>query len=90
MKIEICAPPPTPQPPNTHPCFSVKLPAVWGHRAFFIMMANIESSVSLEEENSNSLTLTTISEAKKLDANLSKPENAAIARKSKRTKILIS
>ena len=59
-------------------------------RAFFIMMANIESSVSLEEENSNSLTLTTISEAKKLDANLSKPENAAIARKPKRTKILIS
>ena len=54
------------------------------------MMANIESSVSLEEENSNSLTLTTISEAKKLDANLSKPENAAIARKPKRTKILIS
>ena len=54
------------------------------------MMANIESSVSLEKENSNSLTLTTISEAKKLDANLSKPENAAIARKPKRTKILIS
>ena len=54
------------------------------------MMANIESSVSLEEENSNSLTLTTISEAKKLDANLSKPENAAIARKPKRTKIWIS
>ena len=45
------------------------------------MMANIESSVSfIEEENSNSLTLTTISEAKKLEANLSKPENAAIAR----------
>ena len=54
------------------------------------MMANIESSVSLGEENSNSLTLTTISEAKKLDANPSKPENAAIARKPKRTKILIS
>ena len=58
--------------------------------AFFKMMASIESSVSLEKENSNSLTLTTISEAKKLDANLSKPENAAIARKPKRTKILIS
>ena len=54
------------------------------------MTANTESSVSLEEENSNSLTLTTISEAKKLDANPSKPENAAIARKPKRTKILIS
>ena len=54
------------------------------------MMANIESSVSLEQENSNSLTLTTISEAKKLDANLSKPEKAAIARKPKRTKILVS
>ena len=55
------------------------------------MMANIEPSVSLEEQNSSSLTLiTTISEAKKLDANLSKPENAAIARKPKRTKILIS
>ena len=44
-------------------------------RAFFIMMANIESSVSLEGENSNSLTLATISEAKKLDSNLSKLEN---------------
>ena len=45
------------------------------------MTTNIEFSVSLEEENSHSLTLTTISEAKKLDANLSKPENAAIARR---------
>ena len=54
------------------------------------MTANIESSVTLEEENSNFLTLTTISEAKgELEANLSKPENAAIARKPKRTKTLI-
>ena len=77
MQIEICAPSPTPQPPNTHLCFSVKLPTGLSSavRAFFIMMANIESSVSLEGENSNSLTLATISEAKKLDSNLSKLEN---------------
>ena len=78
---------PTPASQLNCPRFGVTGSAV---RAFFIMMANIESSVSLEEENSNSLTLTTISEAKKLDANLSKPENAAIARKPKRTKILNS
>ena len=50
------------------------------------MAANIESSRSLEEESSNAYYSSSnesdpISEPKKLRENLSKPENAAIARK---------
>ena len=56
--------------------------------------ANIESSRSLEAGNSNSDYSFSnesgpITEAKKLGANLSKPENAAMAREPKRKKILI-
>jgi len=56
--------------------------------------ANIESSPSSEEENSGSDYSSSnesgpISEAKKFGANLSKPENAGIARNPKGKKILI-